>query len=355
MTALVTTVHPESLKELLPHNSASSLVDQFGRHKHKLRISLTDRCNFRCSYCMPDQPEWLAKKDILNFEELLKFATVMVSMGIRHIRLTGGEPLMRQGVVHFIQSLSALKKSGLQRISMTTNAYYLKKYAHDLKLAGLDDLNISLDSINPATFLQMTQRPLKPVLDGIQAAVDASIPVKLNCVIVAGQNEHEIVELTQWAYQKNLPLRFIEYMPLDAPTHWQASKVITEDQIIATLASHFHIEKQHRLNDPATIYQLSPVSGHPLNPVNRPFELGIISTISKPFCQTCDRLRITATGELFTCLFANSGTVIRPLLQQDNTPLLQQMILQAVWHKKAGFIAQQQAPVRKISMHAMGG
>ena len=344
MTALVTTVHPELLKELIPHNAASSLIDQFGRHKNKLRISLTDRCNFRCSYCMPDQPDWLAKKDILSFEELLHFATVMVKLGIRHIRLTGGEPLMRQGVVHFIQSLNALKKIGLQRISMTTNAYYLKKYASDLKLAGLDDLNISLDSVNPVTFQHMTQRPLKPVLDGIHAAIDAGIPVKLNCVIVAGQNEHEIVELTQWAYQHKLPLRFIEYMPLDAPSNWQASKVISEDQIIQTLATNFQIKQQQRHNDPATIYRL-----------NNQFELGIISTISKPFCQTCDRLRITATGELFTCLFANSGTAMRPLLQQDNAVLLQQVILQAVWHKKAGFIAQQQAPVRKISMHAMGG
>ena len=361
MTAVVATVHPESLVDpdakqtLLSNSPASSLVDQFGRHKHKLRISLTDRCNFRCSYCMPDQPDWLAKKDILSFEELLKFASVMVGMGIRHIRLTGGEPLMRQGVVHFIQSLSELKKQGLQRISMTTNAYYLKKYARDLKQAGLDDLNISLDSVNASTFLKMTQRPLKPVQDGIQAAVDADIPVKLNCVIVAGQNAHEIVELTQWAYQHNLPLRFIEYMPLDAPSNWQADKVITEDQIIGNLAPYFRIEKQQRLNDPATIYQLSPLFPHESATLKSPFELGIISTISKPFCQTCDRLRLTATGELFTCLFANSGTAIRPLLQQANSALLQQVILQAVWHKKAGFIAQQQAPVRKISMHAMGG
>lgn len=343
------------VQTVVPASSASTLIDQFGRHKHKLRISLTDRCNFRCSYCMPDQPEWLAKKDILNFEELLKFATVMVGLGIRHIRLTGGEPLMRQGVVHFIKSLSSLKQAGLQRISMTTNAYYLKKYAHDLKVAGLDDLNISLDSINPVTFLNMTQRPLKPVLEGIQAAVEAGIPVKLNCVIVAGQNEQDIVELTQWAYQHQLPLRFIEYMPLDAPNNWQMAKVITEDQIIQILSSHFQIKKQQRCNDPATIYQLSPVASDLSNSLSQPFELGVISTISKPFCQTCDRLRLTATGELFTCLFARHGTGMRPLLQQDNIALLQQLILQAVWHKKAGFIEQQQAPVRKISMHAMGG
>lgn len=320
------------------------LIDQFGRHKHKLRISLTDRCNFRCSYCMPDQPKWLAKQDILNFEELLNFATVMVRLGIRHIRLTGGEPLMRLGVVHFVQRLNELKKIGLQRISITTNAYYLAKYAKALKQAGLDDLNISLDSINPDTFLKMTKRRLQPVLDGITAAQQAGIPIKLNCVLVAGQNDTEIVDLTHWAWQKHIPLRFIEYMPLDEPDHWQRSKVITEDEIIAYLEPFFNIEKQQRANEPATTYKL-----------NQQFELGIISTISKPFCQTCDRLRLTATGELFTCLFANSGTPLRSLLQLASHDLLEHTILQAVWYKKAGFIAHQQAPIRKISMHAMGG
>ena len=322
----------------------SQLVDQFGRHKHKLRISLTDRCNFRCSYCMPDTPEWLAKKDILNFEELLQFCAVMVRLGIRHIRLTGGEPLMRQGIVNFIHDLNHLKAHGLQRISMTTNAFYLQKYAQGLKQAGLDDLNISLDSIHPDTFKDMTKRPLEPVLRGITAAQQAGIPIKLNCVLVAGKNDHEIVELTQWAYQQKFELRFIEYMPLDQPDHWRAEKVITEDEIIQKLRSHFQVEIQARQHDPATLYLLN---GH--------YKLGIISTISKPFCQSCDRLRLTATGELFSCLFANTGTPLRHLLQQPDLSLLQTHILNAVWHKKAGFIEHQQAPTRKISMHAIGG
>lgn len=179
----------------LEHTSAQ-LIDQFGRHKHKLRISLTDRCNFRCSYCMPDTPEWLAKKDILSFEELLTFCEMMVGLGIRHIRLTGGEPLMRQGVVNFIDALNRLKPHGLERISMTSNAFYLKKYALALKEAGLDDLNISLDSIHADTFMNMTKRPIAPVLEGIAAAQQANLPIKLNCVLVAGQNDHEVLELT---------------------------------------------------------------------------------------------------------------------------------------------------------------
>lgn len=326
------------------HISNAGLLDQFGRQKHKLRISLTDRCNFRCSYCMPDHPEWLAKKDLLSFDELIIFSKLMVQHGITHIRLTGGEPLMRQGVVHFVRELNKLKSIGLQRISMTSNAYYLSQYAHQLKAAGLDDLNISLDSINRDTFEHMTKRPLQPVMDGITAAQQAGIPLKLNCVLVAGENDHEVLQLTQWAYQQKIPLRFIEYMPLDQPDHWQRDKVITEDQIITVLTPHFHIERQQRHHDPATIFKL-----------NDQFELGIISTISKPFCQTCDRLRLTATGELFTCLFATSGTPLRPLIRQENSELLKQTVLNAVWHKKAGFIAHQQPVARKITMHSIGG
>lgn len=324
--------------------ASPTLVDQFGRYKRKLRISLTDRCNFKCTYCMPDHPEWLAKKDILSFEELMQFCQLMVGLGIQHIRLTGGEPLMRQGVVHFIKSLNTLRAMGLQRISMTTNAYYLAKHAQALKDAGLDDLNISLDSIRPDTFLKLTQRPLQPVLQGIAAAHSAGLPIKLNCVLLARQNDAEIVELTQWAYSRSIPLRFIEYMPLDAPDHWQRDKVVTEDEVIARLKPYFQVERQQRLNDPATIYLL-----------NGQFELGVISTISKPFCQTCDRLRLTATGELFTCLFAQQGTLLRPLLQHNNSSLLQQTILQAVWHKKAGYISHQHTPSRKITMHTLGG
>lgn len=323
---------------------SNQLVDQFGRYKRKLRISLTDRCNFRCEYCMPEQPEWLVKKDLLSFEELLKFCRIMVGLGIEHIRLTGGEPLMRQEIVHFIENLQALKSIGLKRISMTSNAFYLKKYAFALKQAGLDDINISLDSIQPDTFLSMTKKHIEPVLQGIAAALQAGLKIKLNCVLLANKNANEIVQLTQWAYQQQLPLRFIEYMPLDQLEHWQRNKVVTEDEIVQQLQPYFHIKKQQRQHDPATIYRL-----------NDGYDLGIISTISKPFCQSCDRLRLTATGELFTCLFANTGTPLRSLLQQGQEQFLLATIQQAVWHKKAGFIDHQQAPVRKISMHAIGG
>jgi cyclic pyranopterin phosphate synthase len=329
---------------LSAHLPESKLVDQFQRHKRKLRISLTDRCNFKCSYCMPDHPTWLAKQDILSFEELYRFCEVMIKLGITQIRLTGGEPLMRKGLVNFIYTLNTLRPLGLQRVSMTTNAYYLEKYAVELKQAGLDDLNISLDSVDPDTFFKMTQKPLTPVLKGIEAAKAANIPIKLNCVLVYGENHQEILPLTEWAYRNDFELRFIEYMPLDQPEHWKREKVVVEDDIINILSPYFRIDKLERNNDPATIYTL-----------NQRFKLGIISTISKPFCQSCDRLRLTATGELFTCLFANTGISVRHLLDKAQGKQLIATILDTVWQKKAGYIAYQAAPIRKISMHSIGG
>ena len=167
--------------------------------------------------------------------------------------------------------MNRLKPQGLERISMTSNAFYLNKYARALKEAGLDDLNISLDSIHADTFMNMTKRPIAPVLEGIAVAQQANLPIKLNCVLVAGQNDHEVLELPQWAYQQKIALRFIEYMPLDQPEHWKPKKVITEDNIIQILEPHFQIQKQARQHDPATIYLL-----------NDQYTLGIISTISKP-------------------------------------------------------------------------
>lgn len=327
-----------------PSHINSTLHDQFLREKHKLRISLTDRCNFRCQYCMPEQPQWMAKQNMLSFDELDQLCQLMLKMGIQHIRLTGGEPLLRLGVVEFVARLNQLRTQGLERISMTSNAYYLARHAQALKDAGLDDINISLDSIDPARFFSMTQRRLAPVLQGIQAAQQVSLPIKINCVLMAGHNDQDILPLTHWAMQQGLQLRFIEYMPLDQSDHWQADQVITEQQILATLANYFAIEAIPRGHDPASLYRLD---GH--------YNLGIISTISHPFCQSCDRLRITANGDLYTCLFSEHGTPLRPLLAQGDLRQLEQLIRHAVWHKSAGYIAAPQRPRRKISMHNIGG
>lgn len=358
------------------HNTLKNqqiLQDQYGRQKRKLRISVTDRCNFKCVYCMPEHPIWMNKKDLLSFEQLYVFCDLMVQQGIQDIRITGGEPLMRQGVVHFIAQLQALRPKGLKRISMTTNAHYLAEYAFELKQAGLDDLNISLDSLVPEQFQQLTQKSLQPVLDGIDAAKKAGFPIKINTVLLKGKNEDQILPLVQWARQQQVELRFIEFMPLDGDQHWQHTDVVTEADILQQLQQHYQIDVvADQGTHPARQYLVNAQ------------RIGIISTISHSFCGACDRLRLNAQGELFNCLFANQGLNLKSELadfmqiQQPNTAqqnALLNRIKHYVWHKKSGFHEIQQlrqhqsaaeksnqphsiaatAKLRKISMHMIGG
>jgi GTP 3',8-cyclase len=339
----------EKLETTLP-----ILQDQYGRIKRKLRISVTDRCNFKCIYCMPEHPEWMKKQDLLSFEALFAFCQYMVGQGIENIRITGGEPLMRQGVVHFIADLQQLRALGLKRISITTNAHYLAKYAEALKQAGLDDLNISLDSLNPTQFKQLTKKELAPVLNGIEAAKKAELSFKLNCVLMKGHNDDQILPMVQWAKQQNIPLRFIEFMPLDGDQHWTDDAVVSEAEILAQLQPHYDVQILQQQHEPARIYQLD---GH--------YPLGIISTITHSFCGDCDRIRLTAQGELYNCLFAHQGLNIKPylhdLIQQNNDSkqraLLQldQQVKPYIWHKAKGYHAIQHQQARKISMHMLGG
>lgn len=327
----------------------AAFIDQFGRSKRKLRISVTDRCNFKCVYCMPEHPEWMKKHQILSFEALFQFCQFMVQNGIEHIRITGGEPLMRQGVVHFVAELQKLKKIGLKQISMTSNGHYLKKYAHNLKHVGLDSINVSLDSLDAIQFFQLTQKQLAPVLEGIQAALAVGLPLKINSVLIQGQNHEQIIPLVQWAKDLAIPLRFIEFMPLDGDGHWNADHVVSEQQILDTLATKFSIKPlTGNTRSPARQYW---VDGH---------QIGIISTITHAFCGECDRLRLTAQGEFYNCLFATQGLALKTEIEQlqtkQNASLLKQKLESYVWNKKAGFHAiQAQQTYRKISMHMIGG
>lgn len=347
-------------------NRNTRFVDQFGRGKRKLRISVTDRCNFKCVYCMPEHPEWIKKRDLLSFEELYQFCEFMVRRGIESIRITGGEPLMRQGVVHFVAQLQALRMLGLKRISMTSNAHYLKQYASALKQAGLDDLNISLDSLDADQFKQLTQKDLATVLEGIQAAQAVGLPIKINTVLIKGINDDQILPLAYWSIQQHVNLRFIEFMPLDGDRHWSSAHVVTEQQILAVLSTEFSLVKQlknasHPHSDPARQYV---IDGYPI---------GIISTISNSFCGTCDRLRLTSQGEFYNCLFASQGldlkTEIRALHADSalSETDLDRKLSPYIWRKEAGFDAIQQrnadssshsehhSNYRKISMHMLGG
>ena len=333
-----------TVTRLLPP-TAVALRDQHGRVKRKLRLSLTDRCNFRCSYCMPEHPVWLPKASLLTRAELFRLARLAVDQGITHIRLTGGEPLLRSDVRDIVSDLQSLRTVGLQRLSMTSNAERLGELAQPLADAGLDDLNISLDAIDAAVFKTLTGRDIAPVLAGIEAAVAAGLPIKLNAVLMRGRNEHQILPLTEWALARNLTLRFIEYMPLDQPGRWQPETVLSEAEVLAVLRTRFTVEALPRSADPATRYRL-----------NGQDRIGVIATVTNPFCGSCDRIRFTATGELFTCLFAKTGTPMGAQMRAGaNDDALADTLRRAVWHKQAGYAAQPGPVERTILMHGMGG
>jgi len=325
---------------------AGRLSDRFGRSKHKLRVSLTDRCNFRCTYCMPDDPQWLPRHEILSFEELERLIRLFVTeLGIRHLRLTGGEPLLRKGVEDFVARLQPLRERGLQRISMTSNGTLLERLAAPLKAAGLDDLNISLDSMSAERFAALTKGDLAQVLAGIVAARDAGIPLKLNAVVIRGQNEDDILPLVEWARAQAVPLRFIEFMPLDGKGDWGPQKVVPEAEIIAALARRFRVEPLPRTREPATYYRL-----------DGEFLVGVISTVSNPFCASCDRVRLAATGEIYPCLFSPMGVDLKtPLRTGASDDELVERIRQAVWRKGKGFAESAGYVRRAVGMHSMGG
>lgn len=335
--------------QLPPMPTAASngpLQDSFGRSKQKLRISITDRCNMRCHYCMPEDPEWLPRNQILSFEELHRLAALFVrELGIRNIRVTGGEPLLRKGVTDFIDGLNDLREQGLERISLTSNAILLSRYAPALKAAGLDDVNISLDAMNPELFARMTKGELAPVLAGILAARDAGIPVKLNAVVIRDENEQEILPLTAWAHSHGLPLRFIEFMPLDGKGGWRPERVVPESEIIARLQEHYAVEPVPRTREPATYYRLDD-----------DYQIGVISTVSNPFCASCDRVRLTATGEIFACLFSPLSTGLKESLRAGASDAdLAEIVRGAVWRKGKGFIESAGYVQRDTTMHALGG
>lgn len=320
------------------------LIDRHARVKRKLRVSLTDRCNFRCRYCMPERPQWMRKKELLTRDELVALARLFVEDGVEAIRVTGGEPLLRPDAVDCVAHLSALRAIGLKRLSLTTNASKLAGKLAALRDAGLDDLNISLDALDPARFAEMRGHAIEPVLEGIGEAIRLAMPFKLNTVLMRGRNDDQILPLARWAIERSIELRFIEYMPLDAPGAWAAADVIREAEIVRVLQSAHRVERLPRGSEPATPYL---VDGH---------RIGIVSTISNPFCSSCDRLRLTARGELFTCLFANAGTELgAPLRDGASREALRERIRVAVWNKDAGYAARPMPIERPLLMHAMGG
>ena len=324
------------------------LIDPFGRTIRDLRISVTDRCNFRCTYCMPEEGmQWLPRSEVLTFEEIERVARLFVErFDVDGIRLTGGEPTMRAHITLLVRKLAAL---GVD-IAMTTNGATFRNLAHDLRDAGLRRVNISLDTLRRDRFEQMTRRDeLDHVLDGIAAAREAGFaPVKINAVVERGVNDDEILDLARFGREAGVEVRFIEFMPLDAGGHWLNDKVVGQDEIVAVLSSAFDlIPVEARGAAPADTWRYADGAG----------TVGVIPTVTKPFCGDCDRVRLTAEGQFRTCLFATEEFDLRTLLRggADDDAVAAE-IERAVGRKWAGHQIGQVTFVKpRRSMSQIGG
>ena len=306
----------------------ADLVDPFGRVIRDLRISVTDRCNFRCTYCMPAEGmEWLPRSEVLTFEEIHRVSRIFVErFGVEGIRLTGGEPTVRAHLPMLISQLSGL---GVD-LAMTTNGATLRNSAEELRSAGLRRINISLDTLHADRFEQMTRRnELENVLAGIDAAVAAGFsPVKINAVIERGVNDDEIVDLARFGRERGVEVRFIEFMPLDATGHWANDRVVGQDEIVERIAEVFPLEQMPaRGAAPADRWRYLDGAG----------TVGVIPSVTKPFCGDCDRVRLTAEGQFRTCLFATDEFDLREIMRSGgDDDALAGRIIAAVGTKWAG-------------------
>jgi cyclic pyranopterin phosphate synthase len=285
------------------------LIDTFGRVATDLRVSLTDRCNLRCAYCMPPEGlEWLPNDDVLTDDEIVRVVRVSVDLGVNEVRFTGGEPLLRRGLVDIVRRVAALRPR--PHLSLTTNAIGLARTAAALHDAGLDRINVSLDTIDPEKFKTLSRRDrLDDVIAGLAAAAAAGLaPVKVNAVLMRGLNDAEAIPLLRWCLDKGYRLRFIEQMPLDAQHGWQRSNMVTAAEILGRLSEVFCLTPlgaEHRGSAPAEEWLVD----------GGPGTVGVIGSVSRPFCGACDRVRLTADGQIRNCLFAREETDLRAALR----------------------------------------
>jgi cyclic pyranopterin phosphate synthase len=318
--------------------ATNALVDRFGRVATDLRISLTDRCSLRCTYCMPAEGlVWLTKTERLSDDEIARLAEVFVGLGVTSIRLTGGEPLVHPTLVPMVARLAALEPR--PELSLTTNGISLTRSAAQLVEAGLDRINVSLDTLDRDRFAELTRRDrLDDVLAGVAAAAAAGItPLKINTVLVRDSNLAEAPALLEWALRSGYQLRFIEHMPLDADHLWSRDAMVTADEILELLGAHFELVPQgHHGHAPAEEFDVVDGPGHE-HWAAASGHLGVIASVTRPFCRDCDRLRLTADGQLRTCLFAREETDLRgPLRDGASDAELGAIIATAVAGKQAG-------------------
>jgi cyclic pyranopterin phosphate synthase len=329
---------------------AAPLVDSFGRRIESLRVSVTDRCNFRCRYCMPAEGlPWLDRSELLTYEEIERLVTLTASMGVRSVRVTGGEPLVRRDVPELVRRLAAVP--GLDDLSLTTNGVALRTLAGPLAAAGLRRLNVSIDSLDHTRFAEITRRDmLDRVLEGLEEAErhPELRPLKVNCVAMRGFTETEVVAFAELARRKPYVVRFIEFMPLDADRTWTKDDVLTGEEVRAAIDAVHPLE---RVGAPASStaqrWRFRDGAG----------EVGFINPVSEPFCSSCDRIRLTADGRLRTCLFAEEETDLRaPLRDGSSDAELEEVIRRAVWGKRMKHAIGEPGFVRSArSMSQIGG
>jgi cyclic pyranopterin phosphate synthase len=326
------------------------LVDSFDRHIKSVRISVTDKCNFRCTYCMPAEGlEWLPKDEILSFEEIHRLVRIMASMGVSEIRLTGGEPLVRRELPVLVNMLA--DTPGVEDLSLTTNGVLLDRLAEPLVAAGLRRINVSLDSLSHIKFAEITRRDaLDKVLRGLEHAERHSElrPIKVNCVAVKGFTETEVPALAELARRKPYVVRFIEFMPLDADQAWETDKVLTGAEIRALIEKHWPlVEIPAPPSSTSRRYRFADGAG----------EIGFVNPVSEPFCSSCDRIRLTAEGQLRTCLFSRKDWDLKtPMRGGASDAELEELIRWAVLHKELKHRINERGFVRaNRSMSQIGG
>ena len=336
------------------------LTDRFNRPFRDLRISVTDRCNFRCTYCMPaeiygERYQFLPKAQLLTFEEIERLTRVFVGLGAQKVRLTGGEPLVRNEVENLVERLAAI--DGVDDLTMTTNAYLLPQKAQTLKDAGLGRITVSLDTLDDEVFRHMNGRNfgVDKVLDGIEAAERAGFhPIKVNSVVQRGVNDHTIVELARYFRERGHVMRFIEYMDVGTLNGWRMDDVVAADEIVGLIDAEMPLvpaESNYR-GEVAMRYRYADGDG----------EIGVIASVTKPFCGDCTRLRLSPEGQIFTCLFGNVGTDLRGPLRDGATDGELASLVAGTWGRRVDRYSEERASLteelrqrEKVEMYKIGG
>jgi cyclic pyranopterin phosphate synthase len=334
--------------------------DKLGRPLHDLRISVMDRCNFRCPYCMPkdtfhEHYKFLKPAERLSFAEIIRLTQMFVSQGVKKIRLTGGEPLLRPDLSELIGELTSL--DGVEDVALTTNGVLLAKYAAELKASGLNRVTVSLDTLDPDVFAQMSGgfRGVEQVLEGIEAALIAGLaPIKINCVVQRGVNDHTVLDLIERFRGTGVIVRFIEYMDVGNRNHWNREQVVPSRELLAAISARWpaRAAQQNYHGEVAERYVFEDGHG----------EIGFISSVSEPFCGSCTRARLSSEGSLYTCLFATEGTDLRAPLRAGKSDDEIRDIIRNTWNARGDRYSEQRSglamkehPLKKIEMYYIGG